>query len=234
MQTRTKQGLQVLRRVHDFLADRPFTVPVGDLAGQVAMLGGIVERLAQHAAEQEARLRAGRAATQTKDGLARRLRLELLRPIARYAQSLFPNDAAVRTELRVPRGRDIEGLVATALAMADRVSAHQEAFTSAGFAPDLVTTLRERAAVVAGAVVTRSKVVASRAASTAGLMAELRRGREVVRLIDAMIAPGLADQADQLAEWRSITRFVRTGAGSVAITPAGSTTSPVEDVVKAA
>ncbi len=209
MRFRTMQGVQVLRRVRDFLAARDIPVAIGTVAKHVEALTAIVDRLTSHAVEQESRDRAARSATVKKGRLARELRFEYLRPIARAAKSLFPNDLEMRRALQMPPFRDHERLLATAYAVADRVQQHTQKFVDRGFAPDFVERLRKAGDAFKAAIDTRSVDVGRRAASTAGQLEELRRGREVVRLLEAMITPRLADSPDQLAEWQSLTRFSR-------------------------
>ena len=75
----------------------------------------------------------------------------------------------------------------------------------------------------------RSLDLARRSAATAGMLSELSRGRDLVRLLDLMLAPRLVGEPENLAEWRSIVRFVRsatitTEGGNV---PATVTQDPV-------
>ena len=51
------------------------------------------------------------------------------------------------------------------------------------------------------------------------MLQELTRGRDLLRLLDIMVVPRLRGQSDQLAEWRSITRFMRKGV--VEVVPGG-------------
>ena len=187
-----------------------------------------------HAVEQDARDRAARSITHEKRELATKLRLEYMRPVERFAESIFPNDAALRAALSTTRQFDYAGLVSTALGMADFVSQNEAVFTSAGFNADFVTRLRQAAGGVSAAIVARSREVAARASSAAGQLQEVRRGRDVVRLIDAMIVPGLAGHSEQLAEWRSISRFVRRAAPRVAPGDEGTATTTPEVPAKAA
>jgi len=209
MQHRTKQVLQTLRRAHAFLVGREYRAALSDLTSYVEALATLVERLEQHAGEQDGRARSARAATDTKRELARALRQEYLRPIAHVARHLFDHDANLRNTFALPRTRDGEGLLQAANAIAERAGEHRAQFIASGLAPDFVERLRDAIAALRTTIVARGLDLGRRSAATAGLLQDLARGRRMIRLLDLMIAPRLANQRDELAEWRSVTRFVR-------------------------
>lgn len=219
MQNRTKQGVAVLRRVRDFLAGREVAIAIGALPKHVEALNGVIDRLAGHGVEQDARSRAARAGTQQKAQLIRALRSEYMRPLARSAGSLFPNDPVLQQALNMPRFLDPERLLVTAYAMADRLEEHKERYIAEGFVPDFIDKLRAAADAVKKAVDERAADLGRRSASTAGQLVEYRRGRRMVRLLDTMVAPRLADRPDLLAEWRTLTRFTRVAVSSTPVTP---------------
>ncbi|MBL8981709.1 MAG: hypothetical protein JNL26_05970, partial [Gemmatimonadetes bacterium] len=70
--------------------------------------------------------------------------------------------------------------------------------------------------------------LARRVAATAGLEEVLRQARQHLRLIDALIAPRLANQREQLVEWRALMRQPRRG-----VTPSEGE-DPITPEVKAA
>lgn len=226
MRIRTLQGMQVLRRVRDFLITRNIPVAIGTISQQVEELTAVINRMSSHAVEQESRFRAAKAATKSKERLMRQLTEEYMRPISRVAPSLFRNNAELRQALLMPRFRDHERLLASAYAMADRVSPFAEQFVAKGFVPDFVERLRKAADAFKESIDGRSLDVGRRAASTAGQLEELRRGRELVRLLDAMVWPRLAEEPDLAAEWASLTRFRPSSGGEPVV--------PVEGEVKAA
>lgn len=209
MRIKTKQGLQTLRRAHAFLAGRDLTAALGDLKPHVEALDAIVVRLEQFATEQEVRASAARTATDAKNEFARTLRREYLRPIAQVARRLFAADPELRSAFRVPLARDDEGLIQACNAFASRVEEHKTKFTGRGLAPDVVDRLNKATEAFRDALVNRSLDLARRSAATAGMVSELSRGRDLVRLLDLMLTPRLADEPAQLAEWRSIARFLR-------------------------
>lgn len=207
MQVRTMQGVQVLRRVRDFLLANEIPVALGSLAKPVEELSGIIDRLSTHAVEQDSRDRAAKAATRGKARLLEVLRLEYLRPIALTGTTLFPNDQDMQRALQMPPFRDHERILAAAYAMLDRVAPHKELFLGRGFAPDFLERFKKAADDFKQAIDGRSADVGHRSAATVGQLEELRRGRRLVRLLNAMVAPRLVGQPDKAAAWASLARF---------------------------
>jgi hypothetical protein len=223
MEARTKRGIAVLRRVRDFLVARSVTVVMGTLPRHVEALTGIIDRLTAHGVEQDARSRAARAHTLRKRQLVRALRREVLRPIAESAGSVFPEDKVMQEALGMPPFLDAERLVAATYAIADRVVEHKDRFVAEGFVPDFIDKLRSAADAVRTSIDSRAVDVGRRSAATAGLQSEFARGRRIVRLLDAMVSPRLADTPDLLAEWQTLTRFTRV---AVAVAEEPTTPSP--------
>lgn len=215
MQTRTKRGLQTLVRAQRFLNGREISVALGDLKPHVEALSALVTRLEEHATEQDSRDRSARLATEAKRAIATTLRQEYLRPIEQLARGLFPNDATLRGTFKLPIKRDDVGLLQTARGVAERASEHQLLFVEKGLAPDFVERLRKVTAAFSDALAARGLDIGRRSAASAGMLQELARGRDLIRLLDTMLVPRLRSQSDQLAEWRSITRFMRRGAPDV-------------------
>ncbi len=219
MQARTKQGLQTLVRAQLFLNGREFSVALGDLKPHVDALAALVKRLEEHATEQDSRDRSARTATEAKRALGHALRQEYLRPIEQVARGLFPSDANLRATFKLPAGRDDVGLLQTARGVAERAAEYQSLFIAKGLAPDFVERLRKATTAFGDALGARGLDIARRSAASAGMLQELTRGRDLLRLLDIMVVPRLRGQSDQLAEWRSITRFMRKGV--VEVVPGG-------------
>ncbi|MBK6844303.1 MAG: hypothetical protein IPG88_18705 [Gemmatimonadetes bacterium] len=120
-------------------------------------------------------------------------------------------------------------MIQAANAFAERVEEFKDRFAARGLAEDLVDRLRKATNTFRDTLTNRSLDLARRSAATAGMLSELSRGRDLVRLLDLMLAPRLVGEPENLAEWRSIVRFVRsatitTEGGNV---PATVTQDPV-------
>ena len=210
MRTPTKQGIQVLRRANEFLRGIEITTGLGSYKKQVETLGQTVDRIATHAVEQESSDRGFRASASTAQALAKSLRGEFMLPISRTGKLLFPADAALKQSLAMPRRKDYEGLIAAAYAMADRAEEHKDRFVGAGFSDDFAERLRQATADLRKALDDKAVHYGNRAAATAGLVGEMSHGRGLVRILEAMVAPRLVDTPDKLAQWRTLSRFLRT------------------------
>jgi len=209
MRTRTKQGLQTLRRAHQFLAGASFESAIGELTPHVDVLGQLVQEMSQHVAEAGHRSQAAHVATDDKRSKGEVLLREYLRPIARLAAILFTADPTARAGFRLPRGRNAEGLLQVADAFIEQCVEHEGRFVAGGLAPDFVQRVRSATAAYRAAITARGLVVGRRVAATAGMEHLLVKAREQLRLIDAMLAPRLTNSPEVLAEWRSVARFPR-------------------------
>lgn len=233
MQMRTKQGLQTMRRAHAFLAGRAFTAAIGELKPQVDTLAAIIERLERHATDQEMGTSVTRAATDAKRAMANQLRQEYLRPIAQIARNLFADDAELRKSFLVKPPRDEEGLIQLASAFAERSAQFKDRFVEKGLASDFVERLQKAIEEFREVIVNRGLEQARRTAAGVGMREEVTRGRDLIRLVDAMLAPRLESRPEQLAEWRSIARFARAAAVTteVVTAPVGPTAGPASPAV---
>ncbi|MGQ0650368.1 MAG: hypothetical protein ACT4P7_22740 [Gemmatimonadaceae bacterium] len=219
-----KQGLQVFRRVRDYLAQSAPPVSYGDVTRLVDQLNGVITRLEGYAREQGARSSQALVATRRKRAMAVSIRREFIRPIARAARALFARDDALLAAFPMPAVRDYEGTIAAAESMAQTATDHRQRFVDAGFPNDFVERMQKSAVDLRAGIDAHAQEFGKRSASTAGLRQEYLRGRDLVRVLDAMVAPRLAATPDRLAEWRTISRFERQPVAGVTpeIPPAGS------------
>lgn len=156
-------------------------------------------------------------ATDRKQALADSLHREYLRPISQVAGRLFRNDPGIRSGFRLARKRDNEGLLHAARGFIERASQHQGRFLEAALAPDFVERLRTATSAFRDAIVARGEEQGRRSSATAGMLQELARGRDLIRLLDTMLVPRLAGEQSQLAEWRTMTRFIRVRGGAALV-----------------
>lgn len=211
MLSRHKQSVFVFRRVRDFLKDNPPEAGFGSIEKVVAHLDTVIERLEAHAADQDARFRGVKASTEVSRAQVAAIRQQFMRPLTHAARVLFPQDAALLASLSPSAARDYAGTLAAAEAMVQIATAQKSAFIGFGLAEDFVERMVRATADLRTRLDARSADIGRRAASTAGLHREYQVGREVVRMLDAMVAPRLAATPTRLAAWRAISRFARLG-----------------------
>ncbi|MGQ0649531.1 MAG: hypothetical protein ACT4P7_18405 [Gemmatimonadaceae bacterium] len=209
MLSNEKQALTVFRHVRDFLTESAPPVGFGSVAKLVEQLKAVIDKLEAYAREQDARSRQALAGTRTSQALSATIRREYLRPIASAAKVLFPADEPLLAALSMPQVRDYEGMMAAVEGMAQSASAHRQRFVEVGFPEDFVERMQKAAGDLRDAINARAVEFGRRAASTAGLRREYARGRDLVRVLNAMVDPRLAATPDRLAEWRTISRFER-------------------------
>lgn len=227
MRTKVTRGLQVLRRVRDFLAVTEVTPPLGAIAKHVEELDGVIARLSAHAVGQDASNRGYHSAALLARQKSRRLRKAYLLPVALMGKTLFRNDPALRYDLAMPDGQGYERLIAAGISMAQHAEGRRDRFVAAGFGEDFVDQLKQAALDLQRAVDLTSAQLGHRAAATSGMLQELARGRDLVRLLDAMVGSWLEDHMqDRVAEWKTLTRFVRVAPPVEAVEAVGTTPTP--------
>ena len=207
MRDSSRRALAQFRRIRDFLVRTQPAVTLGDLAPHVATFGSVIDRLTALVVEQDTRARQGLSGTSAIRRRARLLRLEVMRPVALMARTLFPESEGPNAALRLPRNlRRAEALIASAHAMADAASTLRDDFVAGGFPPDFVEQLHHAADHLKEAIDARAHEIGRRAASAVGAVTETARGRAFLRLIDGMVAPRFEETPELLAEWRSLLR----------------------------
>ncbi|MBK8246708.1 MAG: hypothetical protein IPK85_04845 [Gemmatimonadetes bacterium] len=229
MERHQKQSIRVFRQIREFLATNAPEVGLGSIGKMVERLGAIVTELDEQSRSQEVRQRQARGRTQEKRALARRLRREFLLPLSGAAKLNFPGNKALLTTFAMPQARDYQALISIAEAMAGAATEYRDAFVTSGLQEDFATRITTVAAELRAAISSQAVEVSKRASATAALRRAYAQGRDLVRVLDAMVAPRLEDQPQRLAEWTTLARFVPTGLDSGAQkVDAPPTGSPVE------
>jgi len=207
MRITSQYTASLLRRVHEFLTRQPVSVVMGDLALPMAQLEATIKELESHGADSESRRRSSMAGTGRINALTRQARLEYMRPLARAARLLFRHDPALRASLQVRLGLRRPSAVIEALrGMADVAAPYKDALLKAGFAEDFSQRMHAFADLLKGAIDARAQELGKRAGASVGLVHEAERGRQLVRLIDAMVSPRLEATPIMLGEWKSLLK----------------------------
>jgi len=223
MRQSSHSTLALLRRIRDFLARTQPTFALGRVSSHLAALSGVADELATLLVEQDTRRGQGKAGTATLHRRLRATKLEYMRPMAREARALFPDDPQLRSAFALTaRLRRPDAVLAALHAMSVGADPVKERFVTAGFAADFLERMHAAADGVQEAVDTRAREHGRRSAAAAGARHTAARGRALVSRLDAMLAPRLESDPELLAEWRSLRRQGRVG-----ITPAQSATPGV-------
>lgn len=220
MRQSSHSTLALLRRIRDFLARTQPTFALGRISPHLDTLAVVADELATLIVEQDTRLRQGKAGTATLHRRIRAAKLEYMRPVAHQARALFPDDPQLRSAFALTaRLRRPDAVLAALHAMSLAVEPLREHFVSAGFAADFLERMHAAADDVKEAVDARARAYGRRSAAAAGARHTAARGRALVALLDAMLAPRLESDPELRAEWRSLRRQ-----GRVRMTPAQSAT----------
>ncbi len=225
MRQTTQFTVGLLRRITEFLQRTQPSILIGELKSHIAQLSTITDEMSTLQIEQETRRRQSQAGTATLRKQLRTAKFEFMRPVSRMARVLFPDDPETRRAMSVPhRLFRPEEVVAALHAMAVSAEPHKAEFIAGGFATDFIERMHFAADALKAAVDARSREFGRRAAASGGAFRLAQRGRALVRLIDAMVAPRLQGNPELISEWRSLLRQ-----GRMREAPIGEPTDPSTD-----
>jgi hypothetical protein len=217
MKQEQQRQLDSLRRVQDYL-----NVHAAELGSAVS--AGVKQQLDDAIAQLDTFDNAQGSTKLELDGLiSRRRALEVelrhkhMTPIAGFARARLqgvPDFAALTSA-----GRKLgpSRLVAAARAMATAAMPHLDALVSGGFPPDTITQLVAAADAVSSTMTERASTHVRRVGATKGIEEQLRRGREAVAVLRAVVGKQAAGDLVMLAGWRVAHRVTaKSGATRVA------------------
>jgi hypothetical protein len=198
---------EVLDRSVAFLVEKGSALDSIVTPGARSRLVGCRDRLAEYLADENARIRASRAATARKMAIRNTLVLRHIRPISLIASAQLRT--AEEFKALVARGAatltDI-GLVQIGFGIARAAKRHEADFVEAGLAPDFIARLAEATEAFKAAIAARGEAVSLRRKAAAGIDVEWRAGKTTLALIDVMMRSGLERGDPMRAEWRSLSR----------------------------
>lgn len=206
-------ALELFARVHAFLQANKPQGEVASIDSAVASLGEVLAALREQQRLQATLARTAREQTVVRVQRTRRLTVGLMRPIARMAKVLYPNDDALLPALHVPAGGRTEELVGAATSMAEVLRPRLARFQEAGLATDVLERLEEAATALRELATARALDQARRAAAAEGIRQEVQRGQVILRLLDALVRLPLEGDVAQRAEWKSLMRRARQNGG---------------------
>lgn len=162
-----------------------------DVAGQLTTLS----------VAQETGKRGGKGETARSHALRLMLRQNHMGPVvavAKYKLQAVPEFAALTQP-----GAELsaQALVSSALSMADAAAPHARIFIDSGLSVTFVDDLRTAAQAVSDSVLERDNHHVLRSGATAGLAALERRGRALLRILNALILAQIGDNAQLRREW---------------------------------
>jgi hypothetical protein len=158
--------------------------------------------------------------------LALALRQQHMVPIAMFARARLrgvPDFAALTSSgIKLQPGR----LVAAARAMATAATPHLDELVSAGFPADTITQLESAADAMSAAMAERASTHVRGVGATKGIQEQIRRGREAVKVLSAVIGKQVAGDAVVLSGWRAASRITsKSGTARVVASASAASTA---------
>jgi hypothetical protein len=227
MRTDVLLCLQAMRRSSAFL-DEEVDVPakMGPITGHLAEMKQVTEELAKFASEQEVNTLAWRKASYLAKELAKALAAQYVRPVYLVGKRLYPRDYALRAALLLPRSGNVSygELITAAEGIVSEVEARKAEFVKAGFGEDFLERIRGAIVALRNALEEQADSNARRTAATAGMMEAYGQGRQMLRLLNTMVAP-ILEGADRKAHWKRVSRVTRSSKPEEADVVAGENTN---------
>ena len=226
MQKGQSSAQRSFRRVMEFMAANTPADLSAKFATHMAELDDVMNVLPQLTQEQDAAQRSTLAETQRQKARREVLWKDHMLPIAGLAREAF-GSPGVEEALRMPKmSADNDRVVAAARGMADAAEKHAELFTREALADDFVEQLRAAAQALADSLVARVESVRRRVRATAGVKAQVARGRRAVRKVSVVLRPRLTKDPQLAAAWANAKQLKEPGSGRTA--------APVEGEVEIA
>ncbi len=228
MDKKQRSAQRQFRRVRDFLAANPVVGTAGELGKQSQVLDEVIEQLAHSGEEQDANVRQSLLETRRQKALRDTLREKHMAPISRIARNVY-GVPGMENALFMPKLRaDSEALVDAARGMAQAAARDPRIFTDHGLAASFLDNLRSATDAIANAIPNRVDHRRRKTIATKTVAELVKRGRNAVRLLDAIVAPRLAGDPELLASWNTLKRPMEVTGPQAE--PAPDTAAPVVKV----
>ena len=214
--------LAALKRVQLFLDEYAAVLAATvDLTAARKRLDAVAASFTEHAYDQDAGDRGAKGETAKQRQLRVKLRGERMAPIALIARKNLrttPEFAALQMPKPTVSG---EAFIASAKAMADAATVHKDTFIEHGLPSAFLDDFRAAITKLASSISDREQNYNRRLSATKGLDAKEKQGRLVLRVLDSLVEPALADNDALLRGWQG-ARQIRHRAGPTAAAPAAS------------
>ncbi len=207
MQSTHATILNTLTRVQRFLdLNGPTLGNIND-SGYRAVLDDVVTTLSAHAITQTTSKRVGAAETAKERVLRNALKLNHMRPIATVAAAQLRQVPEFLALKMPPITSTSRALIAWAGAMGAAASTYSKTFVDAGLSESFLTDMQTAAATLNTAITSRGATQSTLRGASAGLDAEAQRGRQAVKVLDALVEPLIAGNISLLSQWKSAKRI---------------------------
>jgi hypothetical protein len=232
MNIQNNNRLIMFGRVDRYGIEHPLTPANTQATNFYTQLKSVITNMETAAQNQVAGLGESRGGTDDCRRLADELRATM-RDIGKTARTLnrdlFPG---VAQELRMPRSKKFEVLLAAARAFLERVTPIKATFVERGLPADFDQVLSGQIAALEAATSRKHDGRQTRRAGTLGLSVVSRRGMEIVRGLDAIISNRLRKTDPVLlGVWKSASRVQSAPVSQSTATNSGGTASAASATV---
>lgn len=162
-----------------------------EMAAIVAAIDGLLESRAL------ARAGAQRVKATTRARVFRAMQI-----VAQAARRAARSESGANP-FRIPRRRTLKALISTARVFVAEAGKRQEQFARFGLPPTFISDLSTQADALQQAVDVRLNSKTGRRLTQIAIETELKRGSELVRDLDVMVAVAAQEDPARLAAWRS-------------------------------
>jgi len=191
----------------------------------VKELGAVIEELSTLAVSQDSGARGSKGETARNRSLRVALREDHMAPIAAVAKYKLPTVPEFTALTLPPATLSAQSLVASATAMADAATPHLQTFVDNGLSTTFLDDLRAAANAVNDSIVKRGDLQGRRNGATAGLIATEKRGRAILRVLNALVLAQVRDDAQLRRQWTTARAVQQKPGRSVNAQPVASTGS---------
>jgi hypothetical protein len=220
MSAKRRKAILRMRSVQEFLAVHQPPDSPGYLA-QKKTLDEVVEGLGSFSTHQVAGRRQREGETARTRALTTTLRREHLAPITEIARTCLVDPLGkeklpeMQKVLRLPRfGISPVTLVSEARAMRGTAAQHEARFVESGMPPDFIQQLDAAIEALSQSISGKARSLGRQVGGRAGLEKEIKRARQVVAGLDAIIRRAFGDNPEVLEEWRVARRMKGAPSGN--------------------
>lgn len=217
MNVQQKQSVEAFVRVVAFLDAHPVTGPVG-YADARATLDEVVRRLREFAGAQVTARTLSSGELRRQKQLVRQLFDRHMRPLVMIARTQIEPTADVRLPaMRMPRANGgVTKIIQACDGMIEAARPFEAAFVASGLPADFLARFASARNELETGLGGRTTLVGTHVGARAGLQVQVRRGRQVLNRLDAVVRAAFEGDAVTLAAWRAAKRAHQLGGASAA------------------
>ncbi|MBK7907357.1 MAG: hypothetical protein IPJ78_12480 [Gemmatimonadetes bacterium] len=216
MIAKQKQLLETFVRVQAFTVAHPVTGPLS-YGTAPETLNEVVPRIREHASMQLTGSARSRAERHVMAKLVRQLLVRHMRPIAAIARAQFGSDSNERMPVAIkmpPAGLGVTRVLQACGSMITAARPFEAVFIANGLPADFLARCTAVRDELEAMLSERAAMVGAHVGARAGLAVEIRRGRNAVDRLDAVVKAAFDGDEETLAKWRAAKRVHQLTGGA--------------------